>query len=220
MRLRPHDNARWCLRLPFSTTRPRRGTRRKQREEAPRSMARPGAPESALAMALRRPTGGPPRWGEAVRLLVRRWPGRISIGNSVGVAGVQALVRCLASIGERASARPPPRRCASRAVRPAVRPGDPGPAGAGGDRGVAAVGPPRTPNVPAWSGGVGEAHPQGGVGAAASGSTSKICCRRTAHRRVASVGATRGAGMIMGGASTAAGSACRRIPRGRLAYQP
>jgi hypothetical protein len=129
-------------------------------------------------------------------------------------------VRCLASSGERASARPPPRRCASRAVRPAVRTGDPGPAGAGGDRGVAAVGPPRTPNVPAWSGGVGEAHPQGGVGAAASGSTSKICCRRTAHRRVASVGATRGAGMIIGGASTAAGSACRRIPRGRLAYQP
>lgn len=40
-----------------------------------------------------------------------------------------------------------------------------------------------------------------------SGSTSNICCRRTAHRRVASVGATRGAGMIMGGASTAAGSA-------------
>jgi hypothetical protein len=30
----------------------------------------------------------------------------------------------------------------------------------------------------------------------ASGSTSKICCKRAAHRRVASVGASRGAGTI------------------------
>ena len=51
------------------------------------------------------------------------------IGNSIEVGGVQALVPCLERTGERASARPPPRRCASRAVRPAVRMGDPGPAG-------------------------------------------------------------------------------------------
>jgi transposase len=41
----------------------------------------------------------------------------------------------------------------------------------------------------------------------ASGSTSKICCKRAAHRRVASVGASRGAGTIRGGVSAAAGSA-------------
>jgi hypothetical protein len=33
----------------------------------------------------------------------------------------------------------------------------PGPAEAGGNRGAAAVGPPRTPNIPAWSRGVGRA---------------------------------------------------------------
>jgi transposase len=41
----------------------------------------------------------------------------------------------------------------------------------------------------------------------ASGSTSNICCNRAAHRRVASVGASRGAGTIRGGVSAAAGSA-------------
>ena len=41
----------------------------------------------------------------------------------------------------------------------------------------------------------------------ASGSTSNICCRRAAHRRVASLGARRGAGTIRGGVSAAAGSA-------------
>ena len=51
------------------------------------------------------------------------------IENSIEVGGVQAPVPCLERTGERASARPPPRRCASRAVRPAVRMGDPGPAG-------------------------------------------------------------------------------------------
>ena len=54
----------------------------------------------------------------------------------------------------------------------------------------------------------------------ASGSTSKICCSRAAHRRVASLGARRGAGTIAGGPSAAAGAAFARMPRGRLAYQP
>jgi len=49
----------------------------------------------------------------------------------------------------------------------------------------------------------------------ARGSTSKICWSRVAQRRVASPGASRGAGTIAGGSS--ADSACRRIPRGRLA---
>jgi hypothetical protein len=53
-----------------------------------------------------------------------------------------------------------------------------------------------------------------------SGSTSKICWRRAAHRRVASVGASRGAGTIAGGPSATAGAALSRMPRGRLAYQP
>ena len=53
----------------------------------------------------------------------------------------------------------------------------------------------------------------------ASESTSKICCSRVAHRRLASVGARRGAATMAGGAQ-GAGSACRRMPRGRLAYQP
>ena len=52
----------------------------------------------------------------------------------------------------------------------------------------------------------------------ASGSTSKICCSRAAHRRVASVGANRGAGTIAGGPSAAVGAAFPRMPRGRLAY--
>ncbi len=43
----------------------------------------------------------------------------------------------------------------------------------------------------------------------ASGSTSKICWRSDAHRRVASVGASLGAGAITGGAPVA-DSACRR----------
>jgi hypothetical protein len=51
------------------------------------------------------------------------------IGTSIEVGEVQALVPCLERTGERASARLPPRRCASRAVRSAVRTGDPGPAG-------------------------------------------------------------------------------------------
>ena len=53
----------------------------------------------------------------------------------------------------------------------------------------------------------------------ASESTSNICCSRVAHRRLASVGARRGAATMAGGAQ-GAGSACRRMPRGRLAYQP
>ena len=44
--------------------------------------------------------------------------------------------------------------------------------------------------------------------------------RAFAQRRAASVGASRGAGTIAGGVSASAGSACRRMPRGRLAYQP
>jgi hypothetical protein len=53
-----------------------------------------------------------------------------------------------------------------------------------------------------------------------SGSTSKICRSIAAHRRVASVGAKRGAGTISAGASALVGSAWRRMPRGRLAYHP
>jgi len=41
-----------------------------------------------------------------------------------------------------------------------------------------------------------------------------------AHRRVASVGASRGAETIAGGTAAAAVAALPRIPRGRLAYQP
>lgn len=41
-----------------------------------------------------------------------------------------------------------------------------------------------------------------------------------AHRRLASVGAGRGAGTIAGGRSAAAGAALFRLPRGRLAYEP
>ncbi len=44
--------------------------------------------------------------------------------------------------------------------------------------------------------------------------------RAFAHRRLASVGASLSAGAIAGGVSAGAGSACRRMPRGRLAYQP
>jgi hypothetical protein len=54
----------------------------------------------------------------------------------------------------------------------------------------------------------------------ARGSTSKICWRRAAHRRVASVGASRGAETIAGGTAAAAVAALLRIPRGRLPYQP
>lgn len=54
----------------------------------------------------------------------------------------------------------------------------------------------------------------------ASGSTSKICCRSAAHRRLASVGARRGAGTMAGATAAAAVAALPRIPRGRLAYQP
>jgi hypothetical protein len=50
------------------------------------------------------------------------------------------------------------------------------------------------------------------------GSTSKICCRSAAQRRVASVGASLGAVTIASGASATAGCAWRRMPRGRLAY--
>jgi len=70
----------------------------------------------------------PPRDAICIGGLGTRGP----IGDSLGVAGVSAPVRCLARTGERASARPQPRRCATRAVRPAVRTGDPGPAEAGG----------------------------------------------------------------------------------------
>jgi hypothetical protein len=185
------------------------------------------------------------------------------IGNSIEVGGVQPLGHCLKRTGERASARRPPRRCASRAVRSAVRTGDPGPAGprdrrgetaahAGGPRVVA--GPRgRTPvtrgasaerrgarAVPRLAGARVDGGRRGPACAArearvrrwvrigsitdvwvmpatrrlapwqdghASGSTSKICWSRVAHRRLASVGASRGAGMITGGASSAAGSA-------------
>ena len=44
----------------------------------------------------------------------------------------------------------------------------------------------------------------------------KICWSRAAQRRVASVGASRGAGTIANGVPASAGSARRRIPRGRL----
>ena len=45
--------------------------------------------------------------------------GTVRIGHSIEVGGVQAPVPCLERTGERASARLPPRRCASRAVRSA-----------------------------------------------------------------------------------------------------
>jgi len=54
----------------------------------------------------------------------------------------------------------------------------------------------------------------------ASGSTSKICWSNAAHRRLASVGASRGAGTVAGGTAAAAVAAVPRMPRGRLAYQP
>jgi len=54
----------------------------------------------------------------------------------------------------------------------------------------------------------------------ASGSTAKSCRRSAARRRMASLGARRGAGSIAGGPSAAAGAAFLRMPRGRLAYQP
>ena len=41
----------------------------------------------------------------------------------------------------------------------------------------------------------------------ARGSTSEICCRSAAHRRLASVSASLGAGTIRGGALAVAGSA-------------
>jgi hypothetical protein len=41
-----------------------------------------------------------------------------------------------------------------------------------------------------------------------------------AHRRLASVGASLGARAIAGDASAGSGSACRRMPLGRLVYQP
>jgi uncharacterized protein (DUF2141 family) len=50
----------------------------------------------------------------------------------------------------------------------------------------------------------------------ASGATSKICCRSAAHRRVASVGASRGAATIAGGPSAAAGAALRSSPAANL----
>ena len=53
-----------------------------------------------------------------------------------------------------------------------------------------------------------------------SGSTSKICYRSAARRRVVSVGANFAATTIGTGASAVAGAARRRIPRGRLAYHP
>ena len=58
----------------------------------------------------------------------------------------------------------------------------------------------------------------------AIGSTSKICCRRAAHRRVASLGARRGAGTIRVAyrlLRARPDAAFRNgIPRGRLASQP
>jgi hypothetical protein len=53
-----------------------------------------------------------------------------------------------------------------------------------------------------------------------SGSTSKICWSSAAHRRVASVGASRRAGTIAGGPAAVASAAFPRGPRGRFAYQP
>ena len=44
--------------------------------------------------------------------------------------------------------------------------------------------------------------------------------RAFAHRRLASVGASRGAGTMAGGPAAAASAAFSRMPRGRLAYQP
>ena len=52
----------------------------------------------------------------------------------------------------------------------------------------------------------------------ASGSTSTICRRSAAHRRVVSAGASRGVDTISCG--TDADLAVPRIPRGQLAYQP
>ena len=226
---------------------------------------------TAIACAIARPSPLP--YGTAFRTSTSR----NAIGNSIEVVGVSAPVPCLASAGKRASARPPPRRCASRAVRPAVR------AGAGGGRrnspgrcgGTAAHA--ERPRLVAGRRGGGRPHAQvmvsadgrgtrdaprptgahvdGGLrGPAcdsraarvrrwvriwsmtddgvmnatmrmtpwqaghASGSTSRICRRSAAHRRLASGGARRGAGTIASG--TGAGLACRRIPRGRLARQP
>ena len=50
----------------------------------------------------------------------------------------------------------------------------------------------------------------------ASGSTSKNCWSSAAHRRVASVGASRGAGTMAGGPSAVASAAFPRVPRGRF----
>jgi hypothetical protein len=44
--------------------------------------------------------------------------------------------------------------------------------------------------------------------------------RAFAHWRLASVGASRGAGTMAGGPSAVARAAFSRMPRGRLAYQP
>jgi hypothetical protein len=54
----------------------------------------------------------------------------------------------------------------------------------------------------------------------ARGSTAKIGWSSAAHRRLASVGARRGAGTMAGGPSAPVGAAFPRVPRGRLAYQP
>ena len=48
----------------------------------------------------------------------------------------------------------------------------------------------------------------------ASGSISKSCWSRVAHRRDASVGASGGAGTIAGGPSARVGAAFWRVPRG------
>ena len=48
----------------------------------------------------------------------------------------------------------------------------------------------------------------------ASGSTSTICCRRAAQRRVDALGGSRGADTIAVGPSGAAGAAFPRTPRG------
>ena len=79
------------------------------------------------------------------------------------------------STGERASAGPPPRRSASWAVGPAVRAADPGPAG------DAAIGPPCTPNVPAYWRGVG-GRTQGAVVAAAGGRGAREAPRLAGDR--------------------------------------
>jgi DNA-binding response OmpR family regulator len=78
----------------------------------------------------------------------------------------------------------------------------------------------RMPKVPAWS-----------RGPATRRTRERVHCedlleegrpKGFAHRRLASVGASRGAGTRAGGPgpSAAAGNSCRRMPRGRLAYQP